>query len=881
VRTILRLTLSTALAYALIFFAGCDSDGRRDAPKPSLNKDGKESKSDSKDSKDPKDPKDPKDGKDSASAIPTLGAALLDGFEGPEHTVWAFDSADDEGVADYVSEGATQGKKALRVTIRQKGSKGRVHLRREVEMDLSQASALIFDISAPADKLTATLALKTWPGDMYQESKPLNLKSGLNSDVRFPLDGKNWKNEKTKWEFDGPPVNLQFTHRLMLLLSTGEESSGSFLIDNLRVEGAVIHKPADAANMYREWRPEIIAITPPPNATTQFSTFELQVAFRASYRDVFDSNDLACGMRVTTPSGKTQDVRAFFGGLYRYDGNLLEPNENAAPLPLWGPMEGKGKRGGRKGKKEGDAKPAEKKDGDAAKEKSDKEKADAEKPKSDEAKSDEKSGDESESPRKKGTPLPVWLIRYTPLETGRYTMQMYIRNSAGETRTREGSVVVAPEMADPSLPGRKGGNVRVSRTDPRQLELQDGSPFFMYGQNVCWTTDWNPYLEKMKGYGANTCRIWLCPWGINFERKTEPGTYDLKEAERIDRLIAEAEATGVRLIFCFTFHGMTGGEWYQSPYNAANGGPCGRAQEFFTNWKAKAQFKRLLSYAAARWGSSPALLSWELMNEMDLARYDAPEDVSAWAREMAGHLKSVDVHGHLVTTSSTNVNFQPELWNDGRIDFVSVHGYGVDVPGLVNQYLSPYRALNKPVLLAEFGGGTEAGDDIPDKDGARLQSALWLTACSPDCGLALPWWWDTYIESRNLYPVLASAGRFIANEDRRGRYTEWVRKSFGNGVEAWGVMDGQGARLYVHNPGWTKTPSSRGNALLAAATPLELSGVIDGAYRVEFWDAREGKIFSSVELVAKDGRLSVELPAHASEFGIKIDRKEHLRPELK
>src|SRR4051812_23453566 len=69
------------------------------------------------------------------SELPVLSASLLDGFEGPEHTVWAFDSADDEGIAEYSSEGTTQGSKALKISIPGKGSKGRFHLRRDMELD--------------------------------------------------------------------------------------------------------------------------------------------------------------------------------------------------------------------------------------------------------------------------------------------------------------------------------------------------------------------------------------------------------------------------------------------------------------------------------------------------------------------------------------------------------------------------------------------------------------------------------------------------------------------------------------------------------------------------------------------------------------------------
>src|SRR5689334_12889289 len=59
------------------------------------------------------------------SEIPTLSSDVLDGFEGPEHSVWAFDAADDEGVARYVSDPVTQGKKALEITIKGKGKKGK------------------------------------------------------------------------------------------------------------------------------------------------------------------------------------------------------------------------------------------------------------------------------------------------------------------------------------------------------------------------------------------------------------------------------------------------------------------------------------------------------------------------------------------------------------------------------------------------------------------------------------------------------------------------------------------------------------------------------------------------------------------------------------
>lgn len=171
------------------------------------------------------------------SELPVLGKSyLLDGFEGPESTVWAFDSADDEGLAQYVTEGATQGKKALKITLRDKPVAGKMNLRRDVALDLAHASSLVIDVHASSDKFAVAAALVTAPHDIYQESKTVSLKKGLNKDVRIPLTGNTWKNEKTKWEFTAPPVNLQFIQRASILIFQNGETAGALTFDNLRIE---------------------------------------------------------------------------------------------------------------------------------------------------------------------------------------------------------------------------------------------------------------------------------------------------------------------------------------------------------------------------------------------------------------------------------------------------------------------------------------------------------------------------------------------------------------------------------------------------------------------------------------------------------------------
>lgn len=758
-----------------------------------------------------------------ASGVPVASSAeLLDGFEGPAHTVWAFDSADDEGDASYAADRATQGQCALRVALRGKGAKGKFLLRREVAWDLSKAAALLLDVDSPAGGMQAALAFKADPGDVYQESRPIDLKKGLNRDLRFALAAPDWKHAETNWQLTGAPVNLAKVTRMMVVLYTGEQAEGAFALDNLRVSGS-----AEASQ--RAWRPEILRLSD-LRAGEQFRPVEPAVIFRASYRDFFDRGDLSVTLRVDPPGGRAFELPGFFSGLLPA---APEPPDPAGAVPPpWGPWPPK------------DSAPK-----DAA-------------------------------PAAAGTEWPVWRARFTPRESGRYRIQWSVRNRAGEARSIEQEFLVVPQERERAAPGLRGGFVRISRRDPRRLELDDGAPFFVLGQNVCWTTDWKPYLEKIAAYGGNTCRIWLCPWGLKLERTTEPGVYDLGVARRIDELFRMAEAHGVRIVFCFTFHGANGDFWHESPYNRLNGGPCARGEAFFTDEQAKAQFKQLLDYAIARWSYSPALLAWETMNEADLAKYDAPEDVAAWALEMAGYLKANDPHGHLVTVSTTRADFAPRLWDDPRTDFVSGHAYGFDAAAALDSQLGPQRWRFKPFLLAEYGGGWQAADDAKDREGRRLQAALWLTACAPAAGCALPWWWDTQIEAHGLYPRFAAVARFLKDDERRARYGEplQARIAAAPGLEVRGILDAQGGRFYVYRPDAVTNPEARKARMLEAAAALPLQGLLDGSYRVEYWDAEEGRPSGRAQVEVKGGRLELELPARDREYAIKLDREPRVEP---
>ena len=110
--------------------------------------------------------------------------------------------------------------------------------------------------------------------------------------------------------------------------------------------------------------------------------------------------------------------------------------------------------------------------------------------------------------------------------------------------------------------------------------------------------------------------------------------------------------------------------------------------------------------------------------------------------------------------------------------------------------------------------------------------------------------------------------------DRRGRFGNWVKKMYDFGVEVSGSMDAQGGRFYVSNPEWVKNPDFRKGPLIPKDQKVELTGLNDGVYTVEFWDAKDGTIFNTQPALVSEGKLTITLSARASEFAIKIDKKE-------
>ncbi len=216
----------------------------------------------------------------------------------------------------------------------------------------------------------------------------------------------------------------------------------------------------------------------------------------------------------------------------------------------------------------------------------------------------------------------------------------------------------------------------------------------------------------------------------------------------------------------------TYGAWKDSPYNAANGGPCAQPMDFFTNAEARRLFQQRLRYLVARWGYDPTVLAWEFWNEVDLASGYQSAPVAAWHREMADYLRALDPWRHLLTTSFANPG-DSAVEGLPQLDYVQSHNYGAhDIAGMVRDVT--YRklaAMGKPHYLGEFGIDWQFNEYPNDPEGLHLHNALWASVVSGSAGTAMTWWWDVYVEPRNLYHHFAPVAAFVHDVDFvRGGY---------------------------------------------------------------------------------------------------------------
>ncbi len=391
-----------------------------------------------------------------------------------------------------------------------------------------------------------------------------------------------------------------------------------------------------------------------------------------------------------------------------------------------------------------------------------------------------------------------WQLRFTPVLEGKY--EYFVKISASEETWESHRYPLTVDVEDSSKDGfiRQGPE---ALENPTVFQFDTGRPFRGFGENVCWTDDYEYYFRKMHDTGMNFTRIWMCPWNLSLEwSETGLGRYNLENAERLDHILQLADQYDIYIMLCFEYHGVAQrdqgyfneNKWLENPYNSDNGGPCGDASEIFTHNDAIQFYKNRFRYIIARWGYSPNIHTWEFWNEVDLTA-GSPEDIAAWHAEMAEYVREIDAHRHLLTTSFSSAEFR-EIWENPNFDLVQYHSYNSPDIAATCRYLADrsLREFQKKAVVGEFGvdfrGPSETMENDPGNIG--LHNGLWAGYFSSAPILPLSWWWDNYIEPENLYPLFRALKQFDQVFFQQEIST----------VPDWQPLDMPAARLLEYNP---------------------------------------------------------------------------------
>jgi Cellulase (glycosyl hydrolase family 5) len=374
-----------------------------------------------------------------------------------------------------------------------------------------------------------------------------------------------------------------------------------------------------------------------------------------------------------------------------------------------------------------------------------------------------------------------------------------------------------------------------SRGQPARFVLGTGAPFTPMGANVPWASSGGlkfhlDAIAEFQKEGLNWMRIWMSHWGgLNLEWRAAgrgtalpPGILDLRVAAEWDKIVAAAEEKNVYLQIVLQHHGQysttVNSNWKEHPWNAANpGGFLATPDEFFTSANATGLTAMKYRYIVARWGYSPAVLAWELFNEVHwtdpINQKHDDRSVARWHDAMADFIRSVDVHRHLVTTSTEDL--ASPIY--ARMDFYQPHLYAQNILAGARGFSRPVEKLDRPVFYGEVGDDhMELGG--PQKDsGVAIVPPVWASLMGQGVYAAQPWLGEKLLQSRRLGELGAAA-----------RFLKATRLGERDGLTTFSAVVDCAARVpFALVPGqvWQRRPAPELTVPLDGREPVELADI--------------------------------------------------------
>ncbi len=430
--------------------------------------------------------------------------------------------------------------------------------------------------------------------------------------------------------------------------------------------------------------------------------------------------------------------------------------------------------------------------------------------------------------------------------------------------------------------------------------IRGSQPFVPIAYNIAWANrfeeieKYDQWFSKASKAGVNVARIWMASWSLGIEwTDTGLGDYSkrLDRAWLLDKVFELGAKYNIGINLVFINHGAfsttTNPEWYSNPYSVANGGPLSNPGEFATSETAWKFWERRVRYIVARYAAYPSLFTWEWWNEVNFTPITST-DLTAWIKKSNAILDTWDPYDTMITSSWSSA---ASLQNWEGLDYAVTHVYDPSDPikSLTVQADALRAAVpNKPILVGEMGSGTLTEDPFSDPRGLHLHNSQWAATFVGFAGPASYWWWDTYVDPLNLWPITTGLAQLTKNLDvatmtpvrqsclplttcltlsSEKTTIGWIRhNNFDRSAKTQLLLDAAIESLKTKKPIKTifPDPVSKGGT-------VSLVVPSNGTYSVTFTNTFSGKVISTSKVTSENQKITVKIPKFTGDIAFRAE----------
>lgn len=484
-----------------------------------------------------------------------------------------------------------------------------------------------------------------------------------------------------------------------------------------------------------------------------------------------------------------------------------------------------------------------------------------------------------------------WRLYYRPQQAGTHKLHVIATDKTSIRRTPDQTIEVAQS--------KRKGFLRVSKTDPRFFEFDNGESYFGIGPSG-WRRDAN-YI-----FGGNPRHVSTRQLDEYYRRKAAAGSnFDYCLAEFFGRLyirggyidqhvawkcehrLRTLEELGIYWVTCYddlcrsTCYGLE-----TLPYSVAQGGPCRNIGELYFNERALQMQCDHLRYFVARASDSPALAVWAIGDEGQAGSGFSRPMVRNWIKHLHNYVRSIDIyqHPHVIGEGPRSV----AEGTDAVIIFDWYFKREVDAVTLSLEQMAKYGEFNCPLINPEGGmvEWTKPADHLGPKralyyltgerwkfpEAVSFHNHLWISLFLKGA-VGGTEWLGAFIDQKNeLYHATAMRNYLEGESLTKPRWEMAAAPVSHPDLRGFALVSDGKSLAWVHNRFYTwheaghlgKTPPTISGATLTV--PVKR----DGVYRIELWDTRTGKVVATVTATSSASAVSYALPPIEKDVALKV-----------